>query len=147
MIFLRVKMKGDCGFCWYWCNFWQSLFNFLFIIINERFSSGKACHMYYMEKSSWILSLHYINCTGGVRISMLALTTVDHGFEHQWSQTKDYKLVFVASPLSMHYIKEKEPISVGLESKCEWANISIWELLRQIDITIMFTLNSSVCSL
>jgi len=26
-----VKVRADCTFCWYWWNYWPSLFNFLFI--------------------------------------------------------------------------------------------------------------------
>jgi hypothetical protein len=22
----RVKMRGNCSFCWYWCNYWPSVF-------------------------------------------------------------------------------------------------------------------------
>jgi hypothetical protein len=34
-------------------------------------------------------------------------TAVDRGFEPRSGQTKDYKLVFVASPLSTHYYGER----------------------------------------
>jgi hypothetical protein len=36
---------------------------------------------------------------GGVMVSVLASSAVDRGFEPQSVQTKDYTLVFVASPL------------------------------------------------
>jgi hypothetical protein len=36
-------------------------------------------------------------------VSVLALSGVDGGFEPRSSQTKDYKIVFVASPLSTQY--------------------------------------------
>ena len=36
-------------------------------------------------------------------VSMLASNVVDHGFESWFSQIKDNKLVFVASPLSTRH--------------------------------------------
>ena len=43
------------------------------------------------------------NCIGGVMVSVLTSSAVDRGFELS-GQTKDYKLVFVVSPLStQHY--------------------------------------------
>ena len=44
---------------------------------------------------------NYCDHTGGVMVSMLASSAVDHGFEPRTGQTKDYKLIFVASLLSM----------------------------------------------
>ena len=43
------------------------------------------------------------NHNGGVMVSVLALSAVDCGFELRSGQTKDYKLVFVASPLSTQH--------------------------------------------
>ena len=43
------------------------------------------------------------NCIGGVMVSVLVPSVVDCGFEHRSGQTKDYKFVFVASPLSTQH--------------------------------------------
>jgi hypothetical protein len=43
------------------------------------------------------------NHIGGVMVSVLALSAVDRGIEPQSGQTKDYKMVFAASPLSTQY--------------------------------------------
>ena len=43
----------------------------------------------------------YINRIGGTMITMLAMSAVDPVFKPQSGQIKYYKLVFVASPLSM----------------------------------------------
>jgi hypothetical protein len=40
---------------------------------------------------------------GAVMVSVLASSAVDCGFEPRSGQTKDYKLVFVASPLSTQH--------------------------------------------
>jgi hypothetical protein len=40
---------------------------------------------------------------GGIMVSVLALSAVDCGFELWSGQTKDYKLVFVVSPLSTQH--------------------------------------------
>jgi hypothetical protein len=40
---------------------------------------------------------------GGIMISVLILSVVDRGLEPRSCQIKDYKLVFVASPLSMQH--------------------------------------------
>ena len=43
----------------------------------------------------------------GVKVSVLASIAVDSGFEPRSGQTKDLKLVFVASPLSTQHIMER----------------------------------------
>ena len=45
----------------------------------------------------------FVYCMGGIMISVLILSVVDRGFEPRSCQIKDYKLVFVASPLSMQH--------------------------------------------
>ena len=47
----------------------------------------------------------YPNRIGGVMVSVLASSTIDHWFEPRSGQTEDYKISIVASPLSS--IKEK----------------------------------------
>ena len=49
-------------------------------------------------------------------VRLLAQSVVDHGLEPRSGQTKDYKLVFVASLLSSS-IKEKKQRMVGSESE------------------------------
>ena len=46
-------------------------------------------------------------------VSVLALSAVDRGLEPRWSQTKDYNIGIVASPLSICSIKEKKQRLVG----------------------------------
>jgi hypothetical protein len=56
------------------------------------------------------------NCIRDVIVSVLASNAVDRGFELS-GQTKDYKLVFVGSPLStQHY---------GVRAKTVWLGISL----------------------
>jgi hypothetical protein len=43
------------------------------------------------------------NRIGDVMVSVLASSAVDRGFEPRSGQTKDYKVVFVASSLSTHH--------------------------------------------
>ena len=47
--------------------------------------------------------LFLLNRIGDVMVIMLASSAVDCGFEPRSGQTKDYKLVFVASPLSKQH--------------------------------------------
>ena len=44
--------------------------------------------------------LFQYNRIGGMMVAVLASSAVDRGFECRSGQTKDYKLVFVASPPS-----------------------------------------------
>jgi fructose-specific phosphotransferase system IIC component len=50
-----------------------------------------------------VLASSVVDCgfISGVKVSVLAASVVDHWFEPRSRQTKDYKLVFVTSPLSM----------------------------------------------
>jgi hypothetical protein len=45
----------------------------------------------------------FVNRISGVMVRVLASSAVDRGFEPRSGQTKDYKLVFVASPLSTQH--------------------------------------------
>ena len=47
------------------------------------------------------------NRIGGVMVSILASTLVDRGFETRSGQTKDRKMIFLASPLSTHHKGER----------------------------------------
>ena len=47
------------------------------------------------------------NRLGGVMVRRLASSVVDRGFEPRSGQTKDYKMVFVASPLSTQLLSRK----------------------------------------
>ena len=61
-----------------------------------------------------------VNHVGGVMVSMLAASSVDGGFETRSSQTKDYKLVFVASPLSMQHSGERTKTGwLGIRIMCQ----------------------------
>jgi len=56
-----------------------------------------------LEINRYIIFSMIYNQICCVMVSMLPLSAVDHGFEHQLGATKDIKLVFVASPLIKHY--------------------------------------------
>ena len=59
------------------------------------------------------------NRIGGVMVSVLASSAVDRGFEPRSGQTKDYKLVFVASPLSTQHYGERAKIGwLGIRILC-----------------------------
>ena len=58
--------------------------------------------------------IFYFIHIGGVMVSVLASSVVDHGFESWFSQIKDNKLVFVASPLNTQHKGVKD--FVGPES-------------------------------
>ena len=61
------------------------------------------------HKNSYRVALLYpypSNRISRVMVSMLALSVVDHGFEHLWGQTKDYK-IGICSPLSTQHEGER----------------------------------------
>ena len=68
-------------------------------------------------------------------VSVLVPSVVDCGFEHRSGQTKDYKFVFVASPLSW--------LAWNRNNVSEWSDMSNRGLLFQWDSTIKIPL--SVC--
>ena len=70
--------------------------------------------MYIVEHYQIVQVFETTNRIGGVIVSVLALSAVDHGFEPRLGQTKTINLVFVVSSLS---IKEKEQRMVGSESE------------------------------
>jgi hypothetical protein len=63
--------------------------------------------------------------------SLFPSRTVDHGFKAQSGQIKDYKLVFVNSPLSMQAvrIKRKDWLAQNQDKVYEFINISTCGLL------------------
>ena len=80
--------------------------------------------------TNWQITLTYIYSTchfeknicsiycyriGVVMASVLVVSTVDSGFEPRSGQTKDYKLVWVASPLSTQHL--------GKRAKAGWLGI------------------------
>ena len=63
-----------------------------------------------------VTSIKRIHCIGGIMVSVFASSAVDRGFDPRLGQSKDYKMVCVASPVStQHY--EKEQRLVGSESE------------------------------
>ena len=44
-----------------------------------------------------------IKDVGGVMVSVFTSSAVDRGYKPQSSETKDYKIVFVASPLKIQH--------------------------------------------
>ena len=52
-------------------------------------------------------------------VSMLASGAVDRGFEPRSGQSKDFKLVFAASPLSTHHYEKKNTTGwLGIRAMC-----------------------------
>jgi hypothetical protein len=68
-----------------------------FISSMDFFQKQKYEHTTFLFCESFTLSLCFINgseipCSGGVMVSVLASSAVDHGFEPRSGQTKDYKI-------------------------------------------------------
>ena len=56
---------------------------------------------------------------GGVMVSVLVSSAIDRGFEPRPGQTKDYTLVFVASPISTQHYGERAKIGwLGIIIMC-----------------------------
>ena len=71
-------------------------------------------------------------CIGGVMVSMLASSAVEHGFEPQSGQTKHYKIVFCLS--AKHAAlrrKSKDWLARNLSNVSEWSDMSTCGLLFQ----------------
>ena len=62
------------------------------------------------RQSAWVLhvSLFSRNRIGDVMVSMHTSSAVDREFEFRFGQTKDYKINFVASPLTALRSKDKD---------------------------------------
>ena len=64
-------------------------------------------------------NIHQKHRIGGVMVSVLVSSAIDRGFEPRSGQTKDYKLVFVASPLSTQHYGERAKIGwLGIRIMC-----------------------------
>ena len=74
-----------------------------------------------------------VNRIGGVMFSVLASSAVDCRFKPRSGQTKDYKLIFVTSPLiTQHKVERSKTGWLGIRIMCpEWGDMSICGLLFQ----------------
>jgi len=73
------------------------------------------------------------NCIGGVMISVLASSGVDHGFEPQSGQIKDYEIgicVFSAKHAALKR-KNKDWLVRNQNNVSEWSDVSTHRLLFQ----------------
>ena len=71
------------------------------------------------------------NRIGGIMVRMLALSVVDHGFETQSGQTKDYKIVFCcfSTKHAALSIKSKDWLAQNQDNVSEWSDMSTRGLL------------------
>ena len=77
--------------------------------------------------------LFYRNRIGGVMVSLLALSAVDHGFESGSGQTKDYKIgicCFSANHAALRR-KSKDWLARNQNNVSEWIDMSARRLLFQ----------------
>ena len=73
------------------------------------------------------------NCIGGVMVNVLTSSAVDRGFELS-GHTKDYKLVFVVSPLStQHYGVRAKTVWLGIRIMCPSGAICLMEKRKFTD--------------
>jgi hypothetical protein len=61
------KMRGDCSCCWYWWNYWPSLFHFLFIIKKNDWATAKptidwGCSQVIQKCRQFLLHWCYSSC-------------------------------------------------------------------------------------
>ena len=69
-----------------------------------------------------MLCLKERNSIGGVMVSMLASSAVDHGFKSGSSQTEDYKICIFASPALRR--KSKDWLARNQDNVSEWSDMS-----------------------
>ena len=89
--------------------------------IGIHFFSANCTHVIKKQDRSIVGSeyivLYVSNCISGIKVRVLASNAVDRGCEPQSGQTKVYKMVFVASPLSTGHSGER--------AKTGWLRIRI----------------------
>ena len=98
-----------------------------------------------IEKMYEVISLSQVRCAclyvyrltrrenriGGVMVSVLASSTVDHGFEPQSGQTRDYKIdicCFSAKHAAIRK-KSKDWLAQNQDNVSEWSHMSTRRLL------------------
>jgi hypothetical protein len=87
-----------------------------------------------------------LNRIGGVMVSMLSSSTVDHAFESRSGQTKDYKIgicCFSAKHAALRS-KRKDGLARNQDNVSEWSDMSIRRLLFLSACTIKIKLNMLV---
>jgi hypothetical protein len=67
---------------------------------------------------------------GGVMVSVVAWSAVDHGFETRWGQTKDYKIGICCFSAALRS-KSKDWLARNQNNATEWGDMSIRGLLFQ----------------
>jgi hypothetical protein len=85
----------------------------------------------------------FINCIGGVMVSVLASSAVDCGFEPRSGQTKDYEIgicCFSAKHASLRK-KSKDWLTRNQDNVSEWSDMSFCGLLFQWARTIEIQLS------
>ena len=75
-------------------------------------------------------------------VSVLALTAIDHGFEPQSGQTKDYKIGICCFSAKYAALKRKSKdwMVQNQDNVSEWSDMSIFRLLFQWATTIKIKL-------
>jgi hypothetical protein len=76
----------------------------------------------------------YIQSIGGVMVSVLAVSEVDHGFDPPSSQTKDYNIGICCFSAAKHAAlsrKSKDLLTWSQNNVSEWGDMSIRGLLFQ----------------
>ena len=64
---------------------------------------------------------------GGVMVSLLASSAIDHGFEPRSCQTKDYKIGICCFPAKHTALrrKNKDWLALNQDNVSEWGDMSI----------------------
>jgi hypothetical protein len=86
------------------------------------------------------------NRIGGVMVSLLVSSAVDHGFEPRSGQIKDYKICICCFCTKYPTLrsKSKDWLTLNQDNVYEWDNMSIWGLLFQWASTIKIQLSMLV---
>jgi hypothetical protein len=120
IVFVGYK-SVDYFFSLHFFNFhWKYIFCTL--KIEKYASTGKLFHV------------PFFSCIGGVMISVLALSVVDHAFEPWSDQTKDYKIgicCFSAKHTALRW-KSKDWLARNQDNVSEWGDTFICGLLFRI---------------
>ena len=100
------------------------------IVFGEYWKKGLGDVL--VQQTDWILCIHISqNCIGGVMVSVLSSSAVDHGFEFRSSRTKDYEIGIccVSAKHAALRRKSKDWLVWNQNNMFEWGDMSIHGLL------------------
>ena len=104
------------------------------------------CVEFFIFLSDWVVHLPLQYRIGGVKVSVIASSVVDRGFESRWGQAKDYEIgvcCFSAKHTAALRRKGKDLYARNQDDISEWCDMFIrglllqWASTMQIQLTVL----------